>query len=708
MRRLRLSWCLSLLLGLAAFASPAPAFAGARLPPSVRAAPPHWGIRADSLLSASQPVSGTVFITAIDPQAFPAVNVYLAVNDATGQHVAGLPAGSIRLTENSAPIAPPGLSASEKEVGVEMVFAIDTSPLFKTRDINAVTRLDYIRQALQAFATQAAPGIKDGIDDVTLLAPEGVLIAHTSRGQDLANALAGYSTSFAGAADPLPLVNQALDYASETMARPGMARYVILFSNGLLSKGQAAPLADVVARAQAAQINVAAVYVGQPGTSDSPGGQSLQKLAGLMHGQFLVLDKPEALAPLLQHLADQRLQYQLSYRSAITVTGQVAVSATVTLPDGSQVASNASAFPLRVEPPTVALPSLPAVLPLAPPSAGVAVTYSVPVAVDFPDGHPRRLQALELVVDGQVADTQPAPPLNWNLTPYSVSGVHTLLARATDELGLVAESAPLTITLSFSEAPRSAAVLPSALTAVSPMVAGPASNRWIVLTGVGLLLAAVCLGGFWLASRRLRSEPAEPPPFKAEVVGPGEATRPMRLPPAPPPPPVPRPSSFTLFPRRRAGPAARPQGRAYLEVVEGGGLPRGPIEILGPALRLGRDGTQAEVVFQDRSVSRLHAHITEEADGHFRIYDEGSTSGTWVNFTQIPAEGGLELKPGDIINLGRVQLRFKLRDRAKSPPPPPSQTRPPAPPGQAKPPAPHPQAGRDDKTLPFRPPKRDR
>jgi predicted component of type VI protein secretion system len=64
------------------------------------------------------------------------------------------------------------------------------------------------------------------------------------------------------------------------------------------------------------------------------------------------------------------------------------------------------------------------------------------------------------------------------------------------------------------------------------------------------------------------------------------------------------------------------------------------------------------VVFADRSVSRLHARILENK-GEYRIYEEGSSSGTYVNFERL----GLAprtLQDMDRIHLGRVHLRFHL------------------------------------------------
>jgi len=74
------------------------------------------------------------------------------------------------------------------------------------------------------------------------------------------------------------------------------------------------------------------------------------------------------------------------------------------------------------------------------------------------------------------------------------------------------------------------------------------------------------------------------------------------------------------------------------------------------------DAALAETVFHDRSVSRLHARLVV-TEGVFRLYDAGSTSGTWINYALVAVETGQSLEHGDLINLGRVQLRFQRRDR---------------------------------------------
>ena len=65
------------------------------------------------------------------------------------------------------------------------------------------------------------------------------------------------------------------------------------------------------------------------------------------------------------------------------------------------------------------------------------------------------------------------------------------------------------------------------------------------------------------------------------------------------------------------------------------------------------------MVIDDSRVSRYHCRITEEADGTYRIFDEGSTSGTYVNYEPVPIAGQY-LQDGDQIHIGPVGLRFEL------------------------------------------------
>jgi pSer/pThr/pTyr-binding forkhead associated (FHA) protein len=74
---------------------------------------------------------------------------------------------------------------------------------------------------------------------------------------------------------------------------------------------------------------------------------------------------------------------------------------------------------------------------------------------------------------------------------------------------------------------------------------------------------------------------------------------------------------------------------------------------------MGRSDTGADLVFDEPTVSSLHAQLTEETDGVFTLRDEGSRNGTFVNLEPVPA-AGVTLRPGDMIHLGpEVTLRFE-------------------------------------------------
>jgi pSer/pThr/pTyr-binding forkhead associated (FHA) protein len=97
---------------------------------------------------------------------------------------------------------------------------------------------------------------------------------------------------------------------------------------------------------------------------------------------------------------------------------------------------------------------------------------------------------------------------------------------------------------------------------------------------------------------------------------------------------------------------------AFLEVLESTSAGPSRIDLDEVEVRLGRSSNQADIVFKnDGTVSRLHATIAQEGS-EYRLYDEQSTSGTWVNEQRVP-EYGLQLVDGDEIRLGAVRLRFR-------------------------------------------------
>src|SRR5215510_13370677 len=82
------------------------------------------------------------------------------------------------------------------------------------------------------------------------------------------------------------------------------------------------------------------------------------------------------------------------------------------------------------------------------------------------------------------------------------------------------------------------------------------------------------------------------------------------------------------------------------------------VPMQGTRLTLGRTG-DADVVINDSSLSRVHASINRDGDRVW-IVDEGSTHGTSVNGTGVPATGS-PLADNDEVYLGNTTVVVKFR-----------------------------------------------
>lgn len=104
-------------------------------------------------------------------------------------------------------------------------------------------------------------------------------------------------------------------------------------------------------------------------------------------------------------------------------------------------------------------------------------------------------------------------------------------------------------------------------------------------------------------------------------------------------------------PRRRPG---RTQGMPTLRVVAGPELLRYVSFFPGDEVTVGRE-EPADIILNDASVSRRHAHIRCDERGRILVTDLNSTNGTRINGSPVDAE---ELMVGDQLEIGAVALRL--------------------------------------------------
>src|SRR5262245_50695365 len=97
-------------------------------------------------------------------------------------------------------------------------------------------------------------------------------------------------------------------------------------------------------------------------------------------------------------------------------------------------------------------------------------------------------------------------------------------------------------------------------------------------------------------------------------------------------------------------------------VFASGPLAGSEVTLEKPRVTIGR-GKDAEVVVDDASISHQHAAL-ELGSGGYRIRDLGSTNGVVVNGARMALA---ELKHGDRISLGQIELRYVVEARKAAP-----------------------------------------
>jgi pSer/pThr/pTyr-binding forkhead associated (FHA) protein len=79
-------------------------------------------------------------------------------------------------------------------------------------------------------------------------------------------------------------------------------------------------------------------------------------------------------------------------------------------------------------------------------------------------------------------------------------------------------------------------------------------------------------------------------------------------------------------------------------------------DVAKPVVTIGRAQT-SDVVIDDATVSRQHATIKWE-DNRFRVYDLGSSNGTFVGEQRVREP--VDLADGALVRFGAVELVFKV------------------------------------------------
>ena len=599
---------------------------------------PAFSARADGLAYAA--------MTPPDTTKFPTITAYLDAFDDHGTFLNDLGIGDVSALENGQLIKPDSL---EKLVTpLNFVLAVNSDPALGNRDGQGLSRFVKLQTILEAWATALPANSEDKVG----LVWNGGAVGSRLTPTDWKSHLAAFDPATTKSVSSNFALSYALDASQEAQLGPGSKKAILLISPHLSIQDQNG-LGDLTARAKQMGVRIFVWIVDSQTYMGNPGALALVKLAADTGGSFATFTGGETMPDLESWVATLRAVYRVSYSSLIRAPGQNSV--TLQVNSGSlSLSTPAASFQLDIQPPSAVLLSPPITLVRQNPEAPFNIESFTPaeqqisILVEFPDGRVRSLKRTTLFVDGEKAaenTTEPFTRFNWNLRTYVASGEHSLKVEVEDSLGLSQMSSSLPVQVTVVQPPGG---IPGLILRNSTAI----TITFMVLAG------AVVLGIIILSGRRGLASLSERQKSQRKKVDP--VTQPVNVEVE-----APKAGRANPFPwlRRRDPPAP-----AYLARLADDGSPLAgadPISLPGRESTFGSDPTQSTVVLDHPSLSLLHARLRREPDGSYRLLDENSVAGTWVNFTLIPREGQI-LQHGDMINFGSLTYRFVL---AKAPAP---------------------------------------
>lgn len=563
-------------------------------------------------------------ITGSDASSPPSIELQAIGADSQGNAI-DFNAGGVTLTQNGEPT--PYQYAGPAQTGTLTVFLLDIPG-------GVSDQFPAIENAIKEYASAAY--MVEGVDYVAIYTigetgPES-LLAPTPFYNAVQNAFATHLQPETGATALVDSMMDMLDQVAGLKPDPAMAASLVVMSDGTDVVSSRFTTTDVAPHAANLGVPVHTVWLNNV---DLPGlriGQEyLGQVAAGSRGIATQLENAADQARIWQRIATFRDQARLRFDMASPTGGSVNV--VMSLTDNPEIQAETS---LEV---SGSLPSVTIDLPLESrvitlPNLDNPVNLRFTTTISWLDGVERQIEAAQLVVNGTVVQDIPVANVNdfTAAVPNLVYGENTVQVAILDEQGIPVSSPPVNLTV--QEGSRN---VPAELAAGGGL--GGVLRTVVIL----VFLAAVALAAVYLVRRYGLLSRLKMPARKRQKGETAVAT-------------YDEPFTPSETPAGNVVHSSAPL--AYLEVLESVTRIPAPLELKASQIRLGRSPAQSDLAFEnDITVSRVHATLHLEGS-HFRIYDERSTSGTWVNEQQVP-EYGIQLMDGDEIHLGAVHLRYR-------------------------------------------------
>ncbi|HRQ39422.1 MAG TPA: FHA domain-containing protein [Chloroflexota bacterium] len=564
-------------------------------------------------------------ITGASAESLPAIEVRLYGRDAQGNPL-DLARETLTIQHGGQPVGPINYQGAHR-TGTLTIFLIDIPT-------GVAGQLPALQEAINQYAS---PGnMMEQVDytavyEITPSQPIE-LLAPTNFHNSVRNLFAEPLNPVAGATALYDSTLNVLENSANLRPNPDMPIHLVLMTDGTDALSSAS--GDAVSR-RAAELGIPihTVWLDNSDIGNSEPGQSyLAGLAAATGGVAVQLNNTAELPLIWNRIAGFRDQARIRYQALNLDGGTFPI--TVALTDRPWVTAESQVtIPYNI--PSVLIDLPPESRSISLPNLEDPVRLRLKTQVSWLDGETRTIEAAQLIVNNDTARPFEIPVASLSEFVAEVNnltyGNNTLEVVVLDSQGMRATSP--TVLLTVNEGRRD---VPSTLDG------GNQFARFLARLFAFLLVLALIGGGLFFLWQR---------GVFAGLLGKREGGRRRSRRRGGP--------TTTITDIGQAGPVSQPTAvTGYLDVLESVSRMETPIPLHGTLIRIGRSPAQCEIAFEnDITMSRLHANLQREG-ADYRLFDENSTSGSFVNERQVP-EYGIQLVDGDEIHLGAVHLRYR-------------------------------------------------
>jgi hypothetical protein len=576
----------------------------------------------------SQPVTiggSLIVISSSDASSAPTIVLRAYGIDGKGNPI-DLSSSTISLTHDGVEVGN-AMTVGEYKAGTLTIFLVDAPP-------GVDAQMNSLQQAIEQFASP--PEMEESVDYVSIYQAGATeanqLLAPTNFYNSIRNFFATPLEVQSGPTALADSLGALLDEIETLKPKDDLFVSIVVITDGT----------DVVStKYQPDQIGEKAAALGVPihtiwleneelqAFSHQGGQEYLAQLAADSRGLASNLDQTDQLQAIWDRIGAFRNQQVIQYQPDPLTGGTYDVI--LSLLNDPEIQASTSVV-ISTAAPSINLDLPPDSRQLTLKNLEEPISLTFAPTVSWLDGVERELTTATLIVNGvpvQEIDVNDINQFTAEISNFNY-GLNSIQISITDNQGLEASSPEILMTVLEGETQ-----VPEAIEAES-LLGSQMMNLVVGCLLVLVLLAILVL--LIVAIRRRRSsqmpEPRERQPMAVSTIR--EATR---------------------LPVEPSG--AAETDRSYLEIIHSvTRMPSTVIPLSAVEHRIGRNPTQADIAFEnDITVSRLHASIILEGND-YRIYDEGSTSGTWLNGQPIPQYGS-QLIDGDELQLGDVLVIYR-------------------------------------------------